>query len=165
MGVFVAGQCLLPLTLFMIAPVRPHAHFLGGGGGEKEKKNKIEGKKWQEKVNCYWQIPTHFLGDSRWNHGTVNTSAQNQPCWGVIPTATPKTQGLVHLSTVWDAHQQKWFKESWTQRAGRKSLRWLVLWFVAVIKSIWWVSVVSKGAESMVSREKREGQSALAGAQ
>ena len=36
-GVFVAGQCLLPLTLFMIA-VRPHAHFFGGGGGEGEEK-------------------------------------------------------------------------------------------------------------------------------
>lgn len=40
MGVFVAGQCLLPLTLFMIAPVRPHAHFFWGGGEGEEKQNR-----------------------------------------------------------------------------------------------------------------------------
>lgn len=66
-------------------------------------------------------------------------AAHKQPCWGGVPTATPETQRPVHSSTVWDAHQQKRFKESWTQRARRKSLRWSVLWFVAVTENIWWV--------------------------
>ena len=51
----------------------------------------------------------------------------------------PPPRRPVHSSTVWDAHQQERFKESWTQRARRKSLRWSVLWFVAVTENIWWV--------------------------
>lgn len=42
-------------------------------------------------------------------HSECVLRCQYQPCWGAIPTATPKTKGLVHSDTVWDAHQQ-WLK-------------------------------------------------------
>lgn len=87
-GRFVAGQCLLPLTLFMIAPARPLALI----GGIKWRR-KTKGKKWQEKVNCYWQIPTHFLGDSRWNHGTVNTCCPKSALLESNPNCHPQDTG------------------------------------------------------------------------
>lgn len=116
----------------MIAPVIP----LCPCEGKKEEKTKEKEKMGQQKVSYYWQILTHFLGDRRWNHGTVNTCCQKSALLGSDPTCHPWDAGSGPLCTVWDAHQQKWFKQLWTQRAGRKSLRWSIVWFVAE----WWIN-------------------------
>lgn len=110
----------------MIAPVRPFALM----GRKKKKQNRRE--KVTREVSCPWQIPTYY---TLWE--AVDEITAQWKCAAKISLAgeqshlsTP-TQGLVHFYTVWDAHQQKRFKESWTQGARRKSLRWSVLWFVA----------------------------------
>lgn len=115
-----------------------------GLGRRVERKNKTEQKEWQEKAICYWQNPTHFQ-ETVGEINTVNVCCQYQPCWGAIPTATPQDKGSGPLRCSLRCSPTVILNNLGHKGLGKKkkSLRWLVLWFVAEWQSKWWMHVLS----------------------